>query len=284
MNGLARGTQRLKIRGVTLAYHVHGEGPMLVAVPGGPGFSHAYLRSAALESRATVVYVDPIGTGDSSRLDSPAEYGRARDVSDLEALREHLGLSRLAILGHSAGGFVAQQYAIAYPSHVDRLVLFDTSPTNQADFDASLKAEMQARAGRSWFADGAAAFEVMFSRPLEETEMKELSRKILPFYLYDYEATPQLADLLSATMHVNPVRLQQAPRVAFDFRADLAKLDVPALVVVGARDFICAPRLAKLLSDSLPGSKLVTLERSGHMGHLEEPERFATLVGDFLAS
>src|SRR5215211_7512227 len=94
MNALARGAHQATIRGAKLAYHVHGEGPLLVALPGGPGFSHDYLRSPLLESRATVIYVDPIGTGDSSRLDSPSEYGRARDVSDLEDLRMHLGLER----------------------------------------------------------------------------------------------------------------------------------------------------------------------------------------------
>jgi proline iminopeptidase len=83
---------------------------------------------------------------------------------------------------------------------------------------------------------------------------------------------------------LNPVRMQKAPPVPFDFRAELGKLDIPALVIVGARDFICAPRLAKLMADSLRSSQLVTLERSGHMGHVEEPERFASVVGDFLAS
>ena len=78
------------------------------------------------------------------------------------------------------------------------------------------------------------------------------------------------------------VRAQKTPHVAFDFRARLRSLDIPTLIIVGARDFICAPALAKLLHEAIPGSTLVTMERSGHMPHLEQPAEFATAVAAFL--
>jgi pimeloyl-ACP methyl ester carboxylesterase len=282
MNPLDHGSHQVTINGAKLAYHVHGEGPVVVALPGGPGMAHNYMRSPKLESQVKVVYVDPIGTGESARLDSPAEYGRARDVSDLEELRKHLGLDRMTLLGHSAGGFVVQQYAIAHPSNVARMVLFDTTPTNRAEFDASLKTEMDARSDRPWFAAGAGAFQTVFSRIITDAEAREIGTKIVPFYLYDYEATPELANVLNDTLRLNPVRMQQAPPVPFDFRTDLAKLDIPTLIIVGARDFICAPRLASLLHEAIPGSQLLVLERSGHMGHVEEPEVFASAVAAFV--
>jgi proline iminopeptidase len=119
---LAHGRHEVVVNGARLAYHVHGEGPQVVALPGGPGFSHTYMRTPLLEEEATVVYVDPIGCGDSARLD-PSAYGRSRDVADLEELRKHLGVEQLVLLGHSAGGFLAQQYAIEHPAHVERTIL-----------------------------------------------------------------------------------------------------------------------------------------------------------------
>ncbi|MGS2811439.1 alpha/beta fold hydrolase [Nocardia sp. MW-W600-9] len=67
-----------------------------------------------------------------------------------------------------------------------------------------------------------------------------------------------------------------------DDRADLPALTVPALVVVGRFDVICGPRWAQELHDRIPDARLVVLENSGHLGHLEEPERFAEAVRDFV--
>src|ERR1700733_13027683 len=48
---------------------------------------------------------------------------------DIEALRKHLGLQRICILGTSYGGVVAQGYAIRYPQNVDKLILVVTAPS-----------------------------------------------------------------------------------------------------------------------------------------------------------
>ena len=105
---LSPGTHHATLNGAALVYHVHGSGPVLVALAGGPGFSWHYLRMPAVEAHATIVYLELVGTGASARLPA-AHYGRARDVADVEALRVHLGLDRIGLLGHSAGGFVAHR-------------------------------------------------------------------------------------------------------------------------------------------------------------------------------
>jgi proline iminopeptidase len=241
-----------------------------------------YLRMPLLEERARVVYVDPIGCGDSASLDEPSAYGRTRDVADLEGIRKHLGLDRIALLGHSSGGFVVQQYAIQHPAHVERMVLFDTSPTNGADFNVSLKAEMQARAGKPWFSTASAAMNAFFTRDVTQEESHLLFKDVLP--LYSYDADPSVTARLADVTRLNVVRFQKAPSVAFDFRSQLSSLRIPTLIIVGAGDFICAPALAKMLHASIPGSRLVVMERSGHMAHLEEPAAFAATVASFLRS
>jgi proline iminopeptidase len=281
-NVLGQGRHDVIINGAKLVYHVHGEGPLVVALPGGPGFSHTYLRTQLLEEKAKVVYVDPIGCGDSARLDDPTAYGRARDVADLEELRRHLGCDRLALLGHSAGGFIAQEYAIERPAHVERMILVGTSPTNGPEFGASLDREMKARSAKAWFAAGAAALKTIFSRHLTDGEARAIANDLWPFYAYDHDADPSLTARLGEIAHFSVVHSQKAPPVTFDFRDRLRSLEIPTLIIVGARDFICAPALAKLLHDAIAGSKLVTMERSGHMPHLEEPAAFAAAVVSFL--
>lgn len=279
---LAPGAHRFVSSGSELAYHVHGQGPVVVALPGGPGFSGSYLRMPLVEAALTVVYLDPVGTGGSARLSDPAGYGRARDVADLEALRQHLGLERIRIFGHSAGGFVAQQYALTHPGRVERLALCSTTATTGPDFDASLGAQMQARAWRPWFADAAAALSAFYSRPVGDEEARALLGRAWPLYFSAYEDAPDLAARLLASLELNVARFQQAPPEPFDFRPALASLRTRALVMVGAADFLCSQRLAELLHGALPDAQLVTFPHSGHMPHAEEPESFAAALTAFL--
>jgi proline iminopeptidase len=56
---------------------------------------------------------------------------------------------------------------------------------------------------------------------------------------------------------------------------------VPTLIVAGRHDFICGVRWAGMLHDGIAGSRLVVLEDSGHLGHIEEPAAFHSAVADF---
>ena len=82
--------------GRTLAYERTGSGPTLVCHPGGPGFSSRYLANmGGLDGDLELVLVDPRGTGGSDPALDPSGYAIDDYASDLEELREHLGLERL---------------------------------------------------------------------------------------------------------------------------------------------------------------------------------------------
>jgi len=100
---LRPGDHRAPIHGATIAYHVFGSGPVVMVHPGGPGIEWSFVRMPRLEKFATVVYIEPIGTGASTRLTDPRGYTMDRYVSDVEGLRAHLGLETFVLLGHSHG-------------------------------------------------------------------------------------------------------------------------------------------------------------------------------------
>jgi len=136
--------------------HVPASRPVLVALSGGPGQSSvsaaesfALSLSLALK-RYRLVVLDQRGTGGSGALDCPAIqredglapvvpqeladcaeqigprrafYSTVDSVRDLDALRQALGVGRIALMGVSYGTFVAQQYARLFPEHTDRLIL-----------------------------------------------------------------------------------------------------------------------------------------------------------------
>ena len=149
--------ERFRTRdGRTLTYRRTGSGPMLVCHPGGPGFSSRYFADfAGLGDAFTLALLNPRGTAGSDRPADARAYATEDYVADLDEFREHLGLERMLLLGHSHGGVVAQAYAAAHPDRVERLVLASTLARFQAEQAAAMEASIKARQGEPWY-DGRA--------------------------------------------------------------------------------------------------------------------------------
>jgi pimeloyl-ACP methyl ester carboxylesterase len=108
--------------GTELAYRLTGNGRPLVCVPGGPGCAAEYLGDlGGLSAYRQLVLLDNRGTGRSAVPADPGTYRADRLVDDVEALRVHLGLERLDLLGHSAGASVTIMYAARFPTRLESL-------------------------------------------------------------------------------------------------------------------------------------------------------------------
>ncbi len=98
----------------------------LVIIHGGPG-GHVYnferTIGPQLEAFTTVIYYEQRGCGRSDQPLDPYTYSIEMLVSDLDELRQALGLDRINLLGFSFGGELALEYALAHPEHVERLIV-----------------------------------------------------------------------------------------------------------------------------------------------------------------
>jgi proline iminopeptidase len=114
--------------GVLLYFKAVGHGPPLVVVHGGPGASHEYLlpQLYRLAPRYRLVFIDERGSGHSPRLQDSNQYTVEKMADDVEAVRAALQLGKIALLGHSYGGVVAQAYAFKYQAHLSHLILGST--------------------------------------------------------------------------------------------------------------------------------------------------------------
>lgn len=282
LSSLAAGDHTVTIGGQPIAYHVIGRGPVCVVWPGGPGLEWTYLRSTEAEAHLTMVYVEPVGTGSSGRLRDPAGYTMSRYVSDLEALRAHLGLERMCLLGHSFGGMVALRYAVGHLDRLSALILYDTSPTTGPDWAQDVDANLAWYKDRPWFADATAALGEEEKAPDDQTQHAVMLRE-LPLYFADWDAHGGAYRARFAS-----VRVWRAPLHGtaedYDVRPQLGQIAAPTLIISGARDFICSPRFAHGMRDSIRSARLVTLAHSGHFGHIEEPAAFGAAIGAFAAS
>ncbi|GHH82894.1 alpha/beta hydrolase [Streptomyces sulfonofaciens] len=287
---LSHGAHEVAVDGLEQRYHVHGSGPVCLAVPGGPGVSWESLRAPALEEFLTMVYVEPLGTGGSRRLPShPDGYTRERHTRSLTGLLDRLSLPRVFLLGHSHGGFVAQYVALHHPDRLRGLVLYEsapvTGPEHMAEAATRVEEFVHRNQGRPELPAALAALQSV-GAITDDEKITEALRGLLPIYVAHYwdreDEFRGLRETITCT-YVSSLDENGEPEI-IDDRAALPKLTVPTLVVVGRHDVICGPRWAEELHALIPRSRLVVLEDSGHLGHVEEPGAFAGAVRAFAES
>ncbi|GIE78592.1 hydrolase [Actinoplanes philippinensis] len=271
--------ESFEIDGVRQVFHVAGRGPYCVAHSGGPGLDWAYLRSPELEEHFTMVYPEPVGTGESGRLPGGG-YRLATYARFLGAVVDHLDAGPVYVLGHSYGGFVAQTYALQHLDRVAGLILYSTSPYGGAEFWADGMAALEAYPQRHPDVPEAAAVPGLFRAALATVADGDdaLSRAFaaaVPLYFADFWARRDEFAAFQAGLRMYAEPAGAADPVPFDVRDRLAELTAPTVVIAGRHDFLAGPSWARRLADGIPGARSVTLERSGHFGHLEQPGAFA---------
>jgi proline iminopeptidase len=278
---LSPGEGSAAINGSVARWHIFGHGPVVVVEPGGPGLSWDYLRMPALEEHLTVVYIEPVGSGDSGRLADAKGYTRARWVDDLDKIREHLGLDRIILLGHSYGGFIAQDYAIQHGAHLRGLILFGTSPRTDKDFGEQIQRNLKRFEGESWFKDAFAAMGEE-DKATSEDEGKAIVRREVPFYVENYSAHAEEIQRRVANLRFNPAA-EHGEGTPFDVREALRGVHIPTLVLSGEHDFICDPRFGREMHEAIAGSRLVIIPNANHMAHWDQPEAVARAIHSFVA-
>jgi len=269
--------------GLTLSYERRGSGPLLVCHPGGPGGSGAEFEDfAGLDDTFELLLLNPRGSHGSDPAD---DYALSSYVADVEALRGHLGIEQLDLLGFSHGGCVAMAYAGAHSDEVHRLVLVDTLAVWGDEAEAAMQRGIEARAERPWFAEARLAIEEEQAGAFSSVEelIANLQRQI-PLYFHRWVGNERVGGRLAMDF-AQPEPLHHFNTVEFptlDLRAELRSITAPTLVVVGDDDMIAGPVCADAIVRELPNGRLVTIQDSGHFVYIEQPEAFRDVLTDFL--
>jgi proline-specific peptidase len=269
--------------GLTLSYERRGSGPLLVCHPGGPGGSAAEFRDFAdLDDTFELLLLSPRGSHGSDPGD---DYALTSYVRDLEALREHLGLEQLDLLGFSHGGIVAMAYAGAYGHRVRRLVLAATLAVWSDDAEAAMQRTMEARRDEPWFGEAEKAIEEEQAGEFSSTEelVANVQRQI-PLYFHRWEGNEKIGRELAADFaKAEPLHYFNTVEFpTFELRPELRTITVPTLVLVGDDDLVAGPVSAAAMVGELQDVRLVTIQDSGHFLYIEQPEAFRTALIDFL--
>ena len=272
--------------GRTLAYRRLGTGPTLVCHPGGPGFSSLYLSNlGGLDEELGLVLLDPRGTGGSDPGSDPGAYRIDDYAGDLEELREHLGLERLQLLGHSHGGVAAVAYAARHPERVERLILASSLARFGAEQEESMQAAIESRSGQPWYEDAREALETELRGDFTGgRELTDLVLRMFPFYFASYgdDERAYVTSLGREELCLDALRLWETSIFEhFDLRPQLSRLTMPTLVITGSEDFITGPLAADDFA-AIPDAQRVILDGAGHMIFVDAPDRFRESVLSFL--
>ncbi|MGN9894208.1 alpha/beta fold hydrolase [Micromonospora sp. L31] len=271
--------------GTELAYRRVGSGPPLVCVPGGPGQVVEYLAElGGLSATRTLILLDNRGTGASEVPADPASYRVDRLVDDVEALRRHLALDLMDLLGHSASGGICLLYADRHPQRLDHLVLVAPSlRVVDIQSDLAVADVLAKRAHEPWYAEAVAALHADASTEEEQQRYRWLAAPLL-YGRWDAAARAQAS--------AEPAQFSAPATDGFyaGFTPDpalparLATLPAPTLLVAGEYDIWPTVTAVRELARLFARAEVLVQPRAGHFPWVDDPTAFASSVEGFLSA
>jgi 2-succinyl-6-hydroxy-2,4-cyclohexadiene-1-carboxylate synthase len=267
---------RIAVNGINLNVETsgRGDGPALLLLHGFTRAARAWEPLLPAFEDYRTIRVDLIGHGKSDAPSNAERYSMDHAVEDLTALLHHLDIERTALLGYSLGGRVALHFAVEAPQLLWALVIESASPGLEDVAARAARVESDAALAASVETDGVEAFADRWQAiPLFASQSQ------LPAATLAEQRRQRLDN--SATGLANSLRGMGAGAQRW-LLPELPQINVPTLFLAGALDGRYAA-MAPVMAETVPNAKYHVIEGAGHTVHLERPEPYAALVGDFLA-
>jgi pimeloyl-ACP methyl ester carboxylesterase len=236
-----------------------------------------------------VVAPDQIGWGKSSKPD--IHYSFQLLAANTAALLDHLGVGKVAVLGHSTGGMTATRFTLMNPDGVTHLVLED--PLGLADYRTGIPPQSE---------------ETLYQHELHWTDPTVIRGYVKGYFVHpDPKVWEPLADILvRVTLSPDYPRWARAAALTFQMiyqqpvRYEYHQIAPPVLLIVGADDHVVplgqyaesaeAARLGDFVALSaaaaqdIPRATRAVIPECGHIPHLEHPDEFFARLLPFLES
>jgi 3-oxoadipate enol-lactonase len=223
----------------------------------------------AFAAQRRVVALDNRGTGRSPK--PPGPYSIAGMADDVAAVMDRYDIESAAVLGHSMGGYIAQELALRRPSRVRSLVLVATAPGG-ADNVPVPKETLD-----NWLANAHLA--------PEEYVRATMYLSFAPGWTDEHPS--QYEAFIDARLeHPTPPEAWRAQFDAANAWIQAARpiedIGAPTLVVHGDADRVVPVENGREIARRIPGAVLRELPGRGHVLNLEEPDDFNEIVLEFV--
>jgi pimeloyl-ACP methyl ester carboxylesterase len=245
-----------------LYYEIHGQGePIVLLHSGGADLRDWQFIAPQLAQNYRVINFDGRGAGKSPPLLEPANY-----VEELKNLLDHLQIERAVLVGHSIGGQIATDFALAYPDRLSRLVLVAPGLSGH-----QFSPEIQEWFGQVWAA-------------APDTEkMTQISLSQCPYRVV--MSSPQ-RDLMAAMTEHNIKRSLEWKTTEMHWAQPptidrLHELQTKTLFIIGTQDMADNLHTAELF-EQVPNIRFDWIEGADHMPTLTHPDRVVASISAFL--
>jgi pimeloyl-ACP methyl ester carboxylesterase len=271
-----------------VAYYQEGDGEPLLLLHGCPFSSYIWRKVIPLlSSRYRCLAPDLLGLGDTETPEG-ADWSLRAQAAMVVGFLDALGIERAHVVGHDHGGAIAQLLAAEHPERIDRLVIsnaeaYDNWPSEEErPFVRATQVPVL----------GDVVLWAWSRRPMFRLTLKEAKAvhdpKVLSAELLDGYIRANLSDRHRRAKTRRFLAGQFDPennRTTTELLEDLRRFDHPTLLVWAKDDPHFGPEWGEWLYRDIPGAvHLELLPETGHLLMEERPERFAALVGEFLAS
>jgi len=276
-------SQFIEVGSILVHYKVQGSGePVMLLMHGFGSSTYTWADvTQPLAEHGTVIAYDRPAFGLTERplpgdWEGESPYSNGAQVEMAVGLMDALGIEKAILVGHSAGGTIAIQTALAYPQRVNGLVLVDAALYGSRGIPDGLRFLIdtpQLKRLGPFFArslagrEGDAFLEAAwydFTKFTEED--KAAYRKPLQAENWDIA----LWELTKANRNV-------------DLTARLVEISQPVLIVTGANDHIILPELSEQLAAEIPNAQFESFAQCGHVPQEECPQAFLSAVLKYIA-
>lgn len=290
MTSTAPHSGTVKVNGIDLYYEIHGSGEPLLLIEG-LGYSAWmwYKQIPVFSKRYQVILFDNRGAGNTDKPDS--EYSIEIMADDASGLLRTLGIGPVHVLGISLGGFIAQELALRHPDLVKSLSLVSTNSgpgkramRNSQHVNGIFK--LWGILPGTFEMGGKASVPLGFEYGItkEDRIRYGLSIAFTPEY---HRQHPEEIERIVGWRLENPQpgyawTRQLMAGMSFDSSGRAENIHAPALVLNGTEDKIVTPESARELAGSIPDSRYIEIEGSGHLLFIERSDEFNDTVMGFL--
>jgi len=258
-----------KLKNISLYHEIHGKGYPLLLISGLnsdiASWMDVYLK---LAKHFRIIGFDNRSSG---RSDTPDKPYSIRDMAgDAIGLLDYLHIKKCHVIGHSMGGYIAQELAIDHPERVGKLVLEATAPVSSAR-------------------------NIMLGRDLlnrfEKDHDNEALMRSWSYWLFSpktFERRNYIAKYIKQSssyrylQSAGGFRSQIDAIIPFDASARLKKIKAKTLVLAGSDDILIYPAESMTLAKGIKGSVFEEIADTGHCVHVENPGAFTSKVIRFL--
>jgi 2-succinyl-6-hydroxy-2,4-cyclohexadiene-1-carboxylate synthase len=264
------------VDGIRFHLEVTGEGFPLVLLHGFTGDSSTWASFFdRWGSHSRLIVPDIIGHGRTESPEGLKHYQIEAMAHSLNTILDQMGVEQIDLLGYSMGGRLALTFAMIFPNRVRKLILESSSPGLKTASEREFRRMNDAKLAKFIIDEGVKSFVDYWEDISLFQTMKRLPASVQnKIRVQRLKNSPQgLANsLLGMGTGSQP-----------SWWKELSGLSCEVLLLTGEEDLKFG-HIAEAMSVRIKNAKWMVVENSGHAIHVEEPEKFGTIVSDFLSN